>query len=132
MNSIPNIQNTPVLVWDGATAIERKIVGYIRYGFTAEAIADIATDAVFKFQAAPPSAADTCAAGTYIDVEEVAICTAPAVGALEEVIIPAGTKKGQLCHFTLPCWPDTFLKLAAVSGDTANLRVCMVLSGPKF
>ena len=61
-------------------------------------------------------------------------CIAP-WGALpapkSEVHIPAGTKKGTICTGTLPCKPDAFIKVNAVSGDTGFFHVVVVLGGPR-
>lgn len=130
MNPIPNVQNVPVMAWDGTAATARDITKHTRFGFTFEATADIAADAVFTVQSAPPSAADPCVPGAFTDVEEVPICTAVAAGTLAQITIPAGTKKGAICHAGLPCRPDKFIKLVAAGGDTANLIGLMVLSGP--
>lgn len=129
MQTLPNIQNTPVLAWDGATAYEIDVSNHVNFGWSFQVVTDIGTDAVFNIQAAPASDTDRCVAGTYADVEEVAVCTSPAAGALESITIPAGTKKGAICHGTIPCRSGAFLKLVAASGDTANVRACMVLSG---
>ena len=130
MNPIPNIQNVPLLAWDGAAATARDITKHTRFGYTFEVKADIGTDAVFGFQAAPASAADPCAPGAFTTVEEVPICTAVAAGTPARLTIPAGTKAGAVCHATLPCRPNKFLRLVAVSGDTANVVGVMVLQGP--
>lgn len=130
MNPIPNIQNVPLLAWAAGAPIARDITKHIRFGFTCEVTADIATDAVFKFQSAPASVADPCIPGAWTDVEEVAICSAVAVGTPARVIIPAGTKAGAICHFTLPCRPNKFIRIDDVSGDTANTRITINLSGP--
>jgi hypothetical protein len=48
------------------------------------------------------------------------------------VTIPAGTPVGTVCTFTIPCRPDRFVSIAGVSGDTADVAIQMVLSGPQI
>lgn len=130
MNPIPNIQNVPLIVFAAGVSTPRRISRHVRYGFTFEVTADIAVDAVFKFQAAPADAAKPNAPGAFVDVAEVAICSAVAVGSVAKATIPAGTKAGTIFHGTLPCRPNAFVKLVAESGDTTNVIGTICLSGP--
>lgn len=132
MNRNPAIQNTGLLAWDGTTGIARDISTHINFGFTFEATAPIAADAVFKFQSAPASAANKCLPGAFTDILAPADCRAPAVGTASIITIPAGTVDGQVCSGTIPCTGDgKFIRIVSVSGDTANLRITLILQGPK-
>jgi hypothetical protein len=127
-------QNNGFLAFSGAAAASPAIDirQHNNYGFTFNVTADIAVDAIFKVQAAPPSDADPCVAGTFVEVEEVPICSGPLVPApTSQIMIPAGTKQGSVCTGTLPCKPDAFIKVLPVSGDTANVVVVAVLGGPR-
>jgi hypothetical protein len=133
MNFNPAIQVAGLVAWDGAAATPRDVSTYNNFGFTFEVTADITTDAVFTFQSAPASAANPCVPGSFSDVNAVVICLQPwavPVGTLASVMIPAGTKAGQVCRGTLPCKPDKFLQMKAVSGDTAKVHAVMLLQGP--
>jgi hypothetical protein len=131
-------QNQGVLAWRAITAANLNPPVDIRrhnnFGFTFHVIADIAADAIFEFVAAPPSAADPCVPGPQHPVEEVLSCVA-SWGAVPlgqtKVTIPAGTKAGSICTATLPCKPDAFIQVEAVSGDTGNVEVVAVLGGPR-
>jgi len=108
------------------------IRGYVGFSFTANVITAIATDAVFNVQAAPPSDADPCLPGTFVDVPEVPICSVPAVPAPQSTFaIPAGTPAGARCSIFMPCKPDAFIQVLPVSGDTANVEIVIGLHGPK-
>lgn len=131
-------QNQGVLAWRAVAAANVNppidIRHHVSFGITFQAIDDVAVDAKFEIQAAPASDADPCVPGAFTPVEEVVTCMAPwgAVPAPKsEVIIPAGTKKGTICTATLPCKPDAFIKVMAVSGDTGFLHVVVVLGGPR-
>lgn len=136
MNSLPNIQNTGLLAWDGTTAYARRVSRHRNFGWSLEIVTTIATAAVFRVEAAPASAADPCVPGTFVDVPEVAVCLSPVEpGDQTTFTIPAGTTAGTVgvpavCSVTLPCVPNDFVRLVAVSGDTANVRAVLVLQGP--
>lgn len=138
MNPIPNIQNVPLLASMGGTNYHRDITKHIRFGFTFEVLDDLVADAVFRFESAPASAADPCVPGAWTEVDEVAICSAVAAGTNglrpirgggTSVTIPAGTKAGAICHATLPCRPNKFLRTKPISGTT-DVIVTWNLSGP--
>lgn len=136
MNFNHAMQNAAKAVFAGAAVASPAIDirQYVGFSFSFEVIADIAADAVFNVQAAPPSDADNCLPGTFEDVAEVLICSAGAAvvpGTKSLITIPAGTKKGSMCSATLPCRPNAFLKVDAESGDTAKVNVAVVLSGPR-
>lgn len=133
MQSNPAIQNTGALAWDGSAAIARDITGHTVFGFSFEATADIATDAVFTFEAAAGTDADPCVPDTFEPVAASSRCAGADVsGMLEQIVIPAGTAAGSFCSASLPCRPNKFLRMVAVSGDTANLRAVMILHGPSL
>lgn len=106
---------------------------HVHFAFTFNVMVDVGVNAVFKIQAAPPSAGDPCVPGAFVDVPEVPLCdwltAQPA--ATSDIMIPAGTKAGSMCTATLPCRPDAFLKVLPVSGDTGNVEVVATLSGPR-
>lgn len=119
-----------LIAWDGTTAYPRLIGGYVSFGFTFEATAAIATDAVFGIESAPASAADPCLPGTFTPVNKILTCAIPSeTNQPETITIPAGTKAGQLCMGTLPCTPDKFIRLTATSGDTAKIKAVLTVNG---
>jgi hypothetical protein len=129
-------QNNGVLAFAGAAAASPPIDirQHNNYAFTFHVKTDIAVEAVFKVQAAPPSAADHCVPGPFVEVPEVLTCMSDwgAVGAAQSTIhIPVGTKAGSICTGALPCKPNAFIKVLPVSGDTANVEVVAVLGGPR-
>ena len=124
-------QHQGVLAWTGAAARPIDIRHHVHFAFTFETTADLAADAIFTVQAAPPSAGDPCVPGTFVNVPEVLICAAPEVvaDAVTGFTIPTGTKKGTICTATLPCRPDAFIRLQS-AGAAAVLAVA-TLSGPR-
>jgi hypothetical protein len=125
-------QNQGVVAWDGTAAAPIDIRRHNFYSFTFQVTADLAADAVFHVQSAPPSDADPCLPGTFADVPEVLTCVA-AWGVTPSnqsgFIVPNGTKKGAICTAALPCRPDAFVQLVATAG--ATVRAVAVLSGPR-
>lgn len=131
MNFNVGARNPGLIAWNGTASFARKITGFMAFGFTFETVAAIAVDAVFNIEAAPPSDADPCVPGAFVPVPEISICDRPAeAGPQATVTIPAGTPAGTICAGTIPCVPDVFIRLTAVSGDTANVRAVLVLDGP--
>lgn len=130
-------QHQGVIAWTALVAPSNPPVDirhHNHFGFTFKVDTDIAVDARFEVVAAPPDAADHCIPGVFHPVEEVITCVAPwgtVPGPKSEVIIPAGTTKGTICTATLPCKPDAFIKVMAVSGDTGKVEVVVVLGGPR-
>jgi hypothetical protein len=138
MNLNVAAQNQGVLAWRAVAASNINpgidLRHHVNFAFTFQVIDAIAVDAVFEFVAAPPSDADPCVPGPFVDVEEVLTCraswgTMPA--AETKITIPAGTPEGSLCTATLPCKPNAFIKVQPVSGDTGMLHVVAILGGPK-
>jgi hypothetical protein len=131
-------QNQGVLAWRAITAVNLNppvdLRHHVNFGFTFHVVADIVADAKFEVVAAPPSDADPCLPGAQHPVEEVITCVGPwgaTPNAKSEIIIPAGTKAGSICTATLPCKPDAFIQVEAVSGDTGKIEVVVILGGPK-
>jgi hypothetical protein len=125
-------QHQGVLAWSGTAAAPIDIRRHVGISFTFEVTADLAANAVFNVQSAPPSDADPCLPGTFVAVPEVLTCTADfGVQALPQatIVIPSGTKKGAICTAGLPCKPDAFVQLASSTG--ASVRAVAILSGPK-
>ena len=132
VQSLVTAQHEGVIAWDGTTSYPRDIRHFVRFGFSFEVVAAIAVDAVFNIEAAPASAADNCAPGTFAPVPEVSICDSPAEpGPQATITIPAGTPVGSICRGTIPCRPNAFIRITPVSGDTADVRAVMVRSGPR-
>jgi hypothetical protein len=131
-------QYNGVLAWQAITAVNLNppidLRHHNNFGFTFNVTSDIAADAIFEFQAAPPSAADPCVPDVFYDIAEILSCVA-SWGAMPasktEVTIPAGTKKGSICTATLPCKPDAFIHVQPVSGDTGKVEVVAILGGPR-
>lgn len=131
MNTNPGIQNNATVAWNGTTARPMDIRKYVNFGWSFEVIAALGADTVFKVQAAPPSPGDPCVPGTFADVEAITICQAPVQdGALATFTIPAGTPVGTVCAGTIPCRPGAFVRLAAVSGETADVLAVGIRQGP--
>lgn len=126
-------QTSGTVAWDGAASFSADIRKFIRFGWVFEVIGAIAADAVFKVQAAPPSAADPCVPGAFVDVEAMGTCQSAVIeGTAAQVTIPAGTAVGTVCSGTIPCRPDAFVRLVPVSGTTANVKVVLLRQGPKM
>lgn len=130
MNSNPGIQNNATIAWDGTNAFAKDITKHVHFGWAFEVTGAIATAAVFKVQSAPPSANDPCVPGAFTDVPAVGICQPPVQGALATVTIPAGTPIGTVCAATVHCRPNAFVRLASVSGTTANVKAVLIRQGP--
>jgi hypothetical protein len=138
MNINVAMQNQGLLAWRAVTAANLNppidIRKHNNFGFTFHVVDDIAADAVFEFVAAPPSDNDPCVPGQQHPVEEVLTCMA-SWGAMPagqtKVTIPAGTKAGSICTAALPCRPDAFVQIEAVSGDTGKIEVVAILGGPR-
>jgi hypothetical protein len=131
MNHNVGMQNVGTVAWDGTTGRAYDIRKFVRFGWSFEVIAALAADTVFKVEAAPPSDADPCVPGTFVDVPEISICSRPAEpGAQSLITLPAGTPVGTVCAGTIPCRPNAFVRLVAVSGDTADVRAVLTRQGP--
>lgn len=130
MNNNIMIQNVPAIAWDGTDSFGFDIRDYAKFGWGFEVVGAIAADAVFTAEAAPASDADDCVAGAYVPVAAIATCSGGAVAGDQTMTIPAGTAIGTICGGTVPCFADAFMRLAATSGDTQNVRVVMLRHGP--
>jgi hypothetical protein len=125
-------QHQGIVAWSGLAAAPIDIRRHVNYSFTFEVVADLAAEAVFNVQSAPPSDADPCVPGAFVPVPEVLTCIADwgvQPGPQASIHIPAGTKKGSICTAALPCRPDAFVQLVGVGA--ANVRAVAILSGPK-
>jgi hypothetical protein len=139
MNLNTASQHQGVLAWRAITAQNLNpaidIRHHVNFGFTFHVVADIVADAVFEVVAAPADANNPCIPGLpQHPVEEVITCVGPwgfTPNPESNIIIPAGTTAGTICTATLPCKPDAFIQLEAVSGDTGKIEVVAILSGPK-
>lgn len=131
MNSNPGIQNVGTVAWSGTTAYDADIRKFVRFGWVFEVATTLVADTIFKVQAAPPSDADACAAGVFADVPEISICDKIAApGPAAQITLPAGTPAGTICSGTIPCRPNAFVRLAAVSGNTSSVRAVLIRQGP--
>lgn len=131
MNSNPAISTVVARAFQGSTSYPKEVRRFKDYGFSFEVIAAITTDAVFKFQKAPPNASNACNPGTFEDIDAIPTCVGEVLtpGENAEVIIPAGTPVGTLCSVALPC-RAAFVQPVAVSGTTASVQINHVLQGP--
>jgi hypothetical protein len=125
-------QHQGIVAWSGTAAQPIDIRKHNNYSFTFHVTADLAADAVFNVQSAPPSDADPCVPGTFVPVEEVLTCVSnwgavPAAQA--KIILPAGAKKGSICTAALPCKPDAFVQVVGVGA--ASVQAVAILSGPR-
>ena len=125
------IQSNGTVAWNGTTAFAKDITKYTRFAWVFEVIAPLAADTIFKVQSAPPSAPDPCIPGVFTDVMVTPICAGNAVAAVGQIVIPAGTPVGSECSGTIPCYPNKFIRLAAVSGDNADVLAVLVRTGPQ-
>jgi len=131
MNINVATQNNGLLAWTGTAARPIDIRQHNNFAFTFETTADLAADASFKVQAAPPSDADPCVPGAFVDVPETLTCVG--YGAIAKpttgFVIPSGTKKGAICTGALPCRPDAFIQL--VGTGAATVIAVAILGGPR-
>jgi hypothetical protein len=130
MNLNGSTQHQGVFAWNGTAAAPIDIRRHNSFSFTFKTTADLAADATFKVQAAPPSDADPCLPGTFVDVVETLVCSDmgppnPTTG----FVIPSGTKAGAICSAALPCKPNAFVQLVATGA--AAVQAVAVLSGPR-
>lgn len=130
MNSNPNIQNVPCLVWDGVKMEPLDIRRFARFGFTVKVKADLAEPAVLKVMCADPSEDDPCVPGEFLPVPEAPICDAGLRAEETTVIVPAGTVAGTVCTFTINCKAGAFISFVAESGPAADIEILAVLQGP--
>ena len=130
-------QHQGIIAWSGLASPVNNAVDirhHVGFSFTFHVDTDIVADAIFEFRAAPADVANPCIPGIFHDIEETLTCVAPAgqlPGPKTELTIPAGTKAGTICTATLPCKPDAFVKVFAVSGDTGRITIVVTLSGPR-
>jgi len=123
-------QHQGVLAWSGTAGAPIDIRRHNNFSFTFKTTADLAANASFKVQAAPPSDADPCVPGAFYDVPETLLCydlgpPNPTTG----FVIPSGTKAGAICTAALPCRPDAFVQL--VGTGAAAVQAVAILSGPR-
>lgn len=132
MNLNGAAQNQGIIAWTGTASVPIDIRRHVNYSFTFKVTADLAADAVFNVQSAPPSDADICLPGTFTPVEEVLTCLSD-FGAQPlpqaTIVLPSGTKAGSICTAALPCRPNAFVQLVGVGA--ATVQAVAVLSGPK-
>jgi hypothetical protein len=138
MNLNTASQHNGAIAWSGLAAPVNPAVDirqHNNFSFSFLVDSDIAVEAVFEVRSMPPLASDPCVGdiANANDIPEVMICAMPGqVGAAKSQIkFPVGTKKGTFCTATLPCRPDAFIRLFAVSGDTGRITAVVVLSGPR-
>jgi hypothetical protein len=138
MNINVATQNQGLIAWRAITAANLNppidIRHHNNFGFTFNVTADIAVEAIFEVVAAPADAVNPCIPGAQHPVEEVITCAGPwgvTPNPKSQIHIPVGTKAGSTCTATLPCKPDAFIQLEAVSGDTGKIEVVVVLGGPR-
>lgn len=127
------VQMTGTVMWDGAavgTPIDIRT--HNEFGFTFEVTADITTDAVFTAEAADADPADNTAPGAFANVTEILTCESDAAAGDATFVIPAGTVAGTLLGGTIANRAGAFIRLAATSGDTANVKAVAMRKGPNM
>jgi hypothetical protein len=131
-------QHQGVIAWSGLAAPvnpEIDIRHHNGFSFTFTVDSDIAVEAVFEVRSMPPLSTDNCKGdvANASDIPQVMMCAMPGEVAAPKSLIkfPVGTKEGTVCTATLPCRPDAFIRLFAVSGDTGRITSVAVLSGPR-
>lgn len=133
MNTNIAIQNVATVAWDGTTARAADIRPFTLFAWSFEVTADITTDAVFIVESADPSVADDCVPDTFSNVQDIVLCQSPgntSTAGDATITIPAGTVAGTILGGTIHCRPAAFVRLAADSGDTANVTAVIVRHGP--
>ena len=130
VNSNIAVQTSSTIAWDGTAAFAGDLRTHTRFAWTFEVTTTLAADTVFKFQSAPADVANRCLPGAFTDVDAIPTCDNSIVAGLATVTLPAGTLAGAVCSGTLPCRPDAFIRLAAVSGNTANVKAVLLRQGP--
>lgn len=126
----PNIQNTALLMWNGAAATARPANKHLNFGIQFEIVTGpLAAPVVFNVVAYPPSPVDPClpdlTAGQIITLPGVCVGAALTNGV---VTLPAGTPQDQVCSIALPC-PHAFIGLVPVSGPVANVVAVGLFTG---
>jgi hypothetical protein len=132
VQSNPCIQNVPTIAWDGTTVAHADTSKFVRFGWSFEVTAAIATDAVFNLQSAPPNASNPCNPGTFVPIPAIPTCQGGAVAAQATITIPAGTAVGTICSGTVACKGNEFVRLASASGTVASVRAVLIRQGPKM
>ena len=130
--SNPCIQNVATVAWDGANAFHDDIRKFVRYGWSFKVTTDLTADTVFTVEIAAPSAADNCAPDAFANQQGIIVCDSPAVAGDATITIPAGTVAGTIVSGTTHCKGAAFVRLAATSGDTADVQAVLVRQGPKI
>lgn len=133
MNHNVGMQHPALLIWSGTAAFPRDITRHNYFGYTAEITEDLTEDTIFQIVAHEGTEADPCVPGAPFNVKEIPLCD-PSITADTDarVMFPAGTPAGTMCSFTIPCRPARYISIAAVSGETENVRIALTLSGPNF
>lgn len=138
MNLNVAVQHQGIIAWSALAAPVNPgidIRQYNAFSFTFTVDSDITTEAVFEVRSAPPLPTDNCMGdvANASDIPVVAFCSTNGEIAApkSQIIFPVGTLKGSVCAAAIPCRPDAFVKLFAVSGDTGKITAVAVLSGPR-
>lgn len=121
---------TGLSMWDGVASTVRDLI--ISQGFHVdfEIAGAIATPAVFEFQEMPGLASNSCAPDVALaaPVLEGVMCDPSAAATAARITIPAGTTVGSVCSARPTCFTKRFVRVVAISGDTANIRAVGVFS----
>lgn len=133
MNHNVGMQHPALLAWSGTASFPRDITRHNYFGFTAEITDDLATDTIFQIRAHDGSEGDPCVPGAPFNVKEIPLCDRNVTADTDaQVTFPAGTPAGTMCSFTIPCRPARYVSIAPVSGDSADVRIVLTLSGPNI
>jgi hypothetical protein len=127
-------QHQAKVMWTGLANAPIDLRQHIGFSMSINVLAAIGADTTFKFESAPPSDADPCVPGAWTAVKETLICSSNwGAEPLDDatLLIPAGTPAGSMCTAALPCKPDAFIRAIVGAGETADVQIIAVLSGPK-
>jgi hypothetical protein len=121
------------IAWDGTASTAVQVSGWLAAGFSFKTTAALAADVVFKLQVAPPSVADSCLPGTFVDVPFTAHCSGEVVSTMTEFKLPLGTPAGVKCSASVQCAGGSFWRIvpSATPGPVANVQVVLTLQNRK-
>lgn len=113
------------LAWNGTPNDPVDTRNHLYVSFDAVATVDIADGdvAAFVVQYAPPSDADPCVPGAFVDIPEVGTC----VGAVDladnsEFLIAGPIAAGTRCKFTVACPGRGYLQIIAGTGGSGAVE----------
>lgn len=131
MQADAGIQNVSTVAWNGTTSYPVDIRKFLRTSWSFEVKTVPLVNVQFAFESAPPSTSDNCVPGAFTPVNKIGSCDNDIGNAIvpETFTIPAGTPVGTICTGALPCRPDAFVRVVAVTGG-ASVFVVAIRQGP--